>query len=153
MFDSEDWSILNKYKWNVNSQRYVWSHRRNKPPLLMHRLLLGIDGNDQLLGDHVNHQPNDNRKSNLRVATPGDNARNRTPSGRTKYLGVSYQTCRYKSIKTGKIFIYQYLKAKIRVNNKLIHLGTFIYEEDAALAYNDAAKKYFGEFANLNIVK
>lgn len=45
-------------------------------------------------------------------------------------------------------------RVMIRVNNKLIHLGRFPYDKDgeirAALMYNDAALKYFGETAKIN---
>jgi hypothetical protein len=43
-------------------------------------------------------------------------------------------------------------QAKIGVNNKRIHLGSYHTEEEAASAYNEGAKKYHGEFASLNEV-
>lgn len=41
-------------------------------------------------------------------------------------------------------------KAYIKINKKQIHLGYFSTPEEAAVAYNNAAIKYFGEFANQN---
>lgn len=41
-------------------------------------------------------------------------------------------------------------KAAIRVNGKMIHLGYHATAEEAARAYDSAARKYFGEFANPN---
>ena len=38
-------------------------------------------------------------------------------------------------------------------NNKQIKLGSFENENEAALMYNEAAKKYFGDFARTNIIK
>lgn len=55
----------------------------------------------------------------------------------SKYKGVSMHSC-------GK------WDAKIRCNHKSKHLGLFILEEDAARAYNVAAKEIFGEYAHLN---
>lgn len=43
--------------------------------------------------------------------------------------------------------------AGINFNYKYIHLGTFINKEDAAISYNEAAKKYFGKSAYLNDIK
>lgn len=40
--------------------------------------------------------------------------------------------------------------AKIKKNNKNKYIGYYNFKEEAALAYNEAAKKYHGEFARLN---
>ena len=40
--------------------------------------------------------------------------------------------------------------SKIRVKGRRDYLGHFRSEEDAAKAYNIAAEKYFGEFAEIN---
>jgi hypothetical protein len=93
-----------------------------------------------ILIDHINHNGLDNRKANLRLATPAQNSRNRRPVGRgsSQYKGVSYR-------KTDGVFI-----ADIRAGRKRIYLGCFKREIEAAKAYDTAAKKYHGEFASLN---
>lgn len=92
--------------------------------------------------DHSNHNTTDDRIEKLRAASKTENGRNRTSAknSSSKYLGVHWNK------KNQKWY------ASIRINTKLIHLGCFEVETEAALAYNKAAIKYFGEFANLNII-
>lgn len=59
----------------------------------------------------------------------------------SKYKGVSFLKNKNRWV------------AYIRMNGRMIHLGCFTNEEDAALAYNSAAKNFFGEFALINILK
>jgi len=76
---------------------------------------------------------------NCRVATPSQNTQNRAiAAGASNYKGVA---------KNGKGW-----SAKITVNKKRIHLGTFKTAKEAAIAYNKACKEYFKEFAVLNII-
>ena len=42
--------------------------------------------------------------------------------------------------------------AQIYINSKQTNLGRFDNELDAAKAYNRAAKKYYGEFAKINLL-
>jgi len=92
--------------------------------------------------DHKNGIRTDNRIANLRSTTMAGNARNTRSrkSASSKYLGVSLVK------KTGT------WSAALKTGGRSYWLGTFTDENDAARAYNSAAIKYFGEFANLNTV-
>lgn len=85
--------------------------------------------------DHRNCNPSDNRWCNLREATPTQNQANRRGLGKYQ-KGVRLH-------RGGKF------EARIRVNGKQRHLGTFKTAEEAATAYAIAAKQYFGEFARI----
>ncbi len=94
--------------------------------------------------DHINHDGMDNRDANLRAATRAQNMRNRrkiSKSSSSKYKGVTWKKDRSK------------WEASITFERKYIFLGHFENEIDAARAYDEAAKKYHGEFACLNFPK
>jgi hypothetical protein len=92
------------------------------------------------LVDHVNGDGLDNRRENLRPATPSQNNANRRRSSvnSTGFKGVSL----YK--RTGRFRAYLGIGGTIR------HLGYFATADEAARVYDAAAVEVFGEYALLN---
>lgn len=136
LIDDEDYDEVMKFKWfgsNDGPRRYV---RRTLGGMRLTEFLTGIKGIDHIDGNGENNQ-----RSNLREATLLQNNANRRKltKGSSKYKGVCYVYGKGKD-----------WRAYIRVQTKRIHLGYFDNEEDAARAYDKAAKEHFGEFANTN---
>lgn len=124
----EPWGILKSREW-----AYVAIRRRGKPVRLLHRELIGAPGGKWV--DHKNGNTLDNRKANLRICSPSENARNRRQErgAVSRFKGVSrHSPTRWK--------------AQIQVDGKHIYLGVFRTEEEAAGVYNAAAARLFGEF-------
>ncbi len=122
-----------------NTQGYIVI-RFKRVLYLAHRLAwFFVHGQMPKRLDHKNLNKADNRISNLRIATFQQNAANMTVQKRTasKYKGVYLH-------KNSRYYAY------VIVNRKKINLGAFGVAEDAANAYDLAAIKYFGEFANTN---
>jgi hypothetical protein len=145
--DDEDYEYLNQWKWYANEWKRgkhyaVRNVRKNKKYIgyeSMHRLL--SNNNDKkLVTDHINGNTLDNRKSNLRICSISENCKNRIvqKNNKTGFKGVRY-------IKDSNKY-----RAEIFNNGRHYSLGFFIDPIDAAKAYNAAALKYHGEFANLN---
>jgi hypothetical protein len=109
----------------------------------MHRFLLLPERG--VLVDHINGDGLDNRRMNLRLANHSQNAANRCKPQRSR------STSRYKGVffeASGKR--KKRWRALIKVDGQTIHLGSYSEEIEAAVAYDIAAKKHFGEFAKLN---
>jgi len=90
--------------------------------------------------DHEDRNYLNNQRSNLRLATKSQNQANSNLriDSTSGYKGVTWHV---------RIMRWQ---AKIQVRKTRIFLGYFKTPEEAARAYDKAAKRYFGEFANLN---
>lgn len=146
LIDDEDYPLISKYNWfvlKVGNRYYAQTtkyHNKKNKHIYMHRLIMGSPKGMDI--DHINHNTLDNRRPNLRICTRSQNHFNRLkyPSA-SKYKGVS----RIKS--TGQ------WRARIKINRKEIHLGSFWDERDAAKVYDQAAQKYFGKYALLNFPK
>lgn len=142
-FDSSDWATVEQYSWRIKPDcNYVMSFMCIGPnkakTLYMHRVLLGVTDRHTLV-DHINGNPLDNRRSNLRIASYRQNTHNQKAK-KHRPKGVIYVY--YKGTK--------FIAGRITVDGRQIHLGGFATEAEAGAAYNEAAKKYFGEFASLN---
>lgn len=146
MVDDEDYEFLSQWKWyalkptgnkNYYAARGLYDPvTKKRTTQYMHKLLL--DTKDYV--DHRNRNTLDNRRKNLRSATPSQSRTNCTPKGVSKYMGVSAIKGSFK------------WQATICFGGKKRHLGSFDTEEDAAKMYNIWAKTFHGEFANLNKV-
>lgn len=89
--------------------------------------------------DHINGNVLDNRRANLRCATPSQNSSNTKRITAANTSGIR-----------GASFVYGKWEARIRHNGKLLYLGRFTSQEEAGLAYDRAAIELHGEFATLN---
>ena len=142
LVDDEDYYFLNQYKWNLAKPCYARTtlYNGNKKTIYMHSFIMNTPGG--MLTDHIDGNGLNNQKNNLRIVTKSQNNMNsKKGAGFTsKYKGVNWD----KDCKKWR--------AHITLNKKKKHLGVFINEEEAAIAYNEAAKKLFKEYANLNEV-
>jgi hypothetical protein len=104
----------------------------------LHRLILQPGQDEQV--DHLNGDPLDCRRANLRLATPSQNGQNRrvSPLSETRLKGVGWHKGRGR------------YHARIQLEGTRVHLGFFDDPETAALAYDAAARLLFGAFAVCN---
>lgn len=136
--DDEDFEFLSQWQWSQhNSGTKIYARREEyingkRKRIYMHReILKGFP-----LIDHKNGDGLDNRKENLRSATKSQNASNSYKSfGKTKIRGVHWNKQN------------QNWRVRIRVNKKIIEVGSFKELEDALNASVSAYRKYLGEFS------
>lgn len=142
LVDDEDYERLVKYSWNVVGAKQSHLYAEHRLPdgknIRLHRLIM--NNPKGFIVDHINMNGLDNRRSNLRVCNKSENMRNRnkTRANKSGFKGVYWDT----DTKSWK--------AQIKVGDKNYNLGRYHIIEKAALAYNNAAKTYFGSFARLN---
>lgn len=105
---------------------------------LAHRMAwLYVYGECPRVIDHINGDPSDNRIKNLRPASFSQNRANSLPNSNSRHGAKGVHLSR-----TGKRW-----RAKISINKRTVHLGTFPTKEQAATAYLAAARDHYGDFA------
>lgn len=142
--DAADFDWLMQWEWCVSAAGKFRTHfhaARNAAipgPSLMHALILPVE--KPLVVDHVNGDSLDNRRANLRPATPSQNGANGRRHGKAAhgFKGIYFDNAR------------KCWAAQIKVNYITRSLGRFDTPEDAAKVYDVAALEAWGEYAKPN---
>jgi hypothetical protein len=147
LVDDENFEWLSQFKWyarkHILKNRTNWYAVRNitvasgkQKTVQMHRIIAAVAGFPQI--DHRDGNGLNNQRENLRPATCRQNQHNQRKriSCSSKFKGVCWDR------QNGK------WRADIRLPGYRLHLGLF--EEDAAKAYDKAARQLFGEFSFTN---
>lgn len=142
--DEADYERLNQHKWlflhraaaraenfrdESGNRRQRWFH--------MHRVIM--DCPDDMEVDHINRNPLDNRKSNLRICTHQQNSFNHPGYGKKGVHKVTNRPLKKPYC------------TRIMHSGKNIYIGYFETLEESRAAYDSAAMVLFGEFANTKL--
>src|SRR5574343_158114 len=143
LVDNEDYEWIKDYNISISNKSsfYAQIYIPVKGWKYLHREIIAKSQNiDKTTIDHIDRNPLNNQKSNLRIASIKDNTRNVALQSNNKsgFKGVIFHPSRQK------------FSAKIKVDYKSIHIGYFDTAKEAAIAYAIRAKEYFGKFAYLN---
>lgn len=142
LVDQADAQILNQFKWCATRRGATWYAVRGtylpdgrRTLMYMHTAITGYHRTDHVNGDGL-----DNRRCNLRAVTQAENMKNtRRPSNNSSgFKGVCWDRKR------------RIWRAYIKVSGHQRHLGYFPNPIDAAIAYDRAARRDFGEYAAVN---
>lgn len=137
----EDFDFINQWKWYARkAKKTFYATRHNSSnKVYMHKVIMNTP--EGYLTDHIDRNGLNNQRNNLRIVTVAQSNCNKAGCRNTssKYKGVTFRkACKNK------------WEAQIGINGKVISLGRFATELDAAKEYNNAALKYHKEFAYLN---
>ncbi len=138
--DAGDYDWLNQYKWHAFVRQKKWLYAAcqiKRKKIFMHRLIMKPP--PDMFIDHIDGNGLNNKRENLRICTPRQNAYNRKGKSQgSKYKGIMWNKRTRKWV------------TQIKHCDKAMQIGSFNNQIDAAKAYDKKAKELFGEFAYLN---
>lgn len=146
--DAIDFDRVSQYSWHgylAGRKKKVWRASSSvRPNGIQKTIYIGrviMNPPPGAVVDHIDGNPLNNRRSNLRICSQAQNCCNRRVS-RGRYIGVSWK-------KANRQWVAQ-ISFRNKPGNK--YIGLFKTAREAAVAYNNEAKKEFGEYARLNKV-
>lgn len=141
--DEADYGELSKYRWTAVHRKQTWyaarKERVNGKSVChyMHRDIANVA--EGIKVDHKDGNGLNNTRDNLRLATNQQNSFNqRSRGGTSQYKGVYYCS------DTGR------WRTRIKKSGKVVNIGRFDSEAEAARAYDKVARELYGEFAWVN---
>jgi len=143
LVDEIDVPLVNSRRWFVqrSGRNCVYAiSKHHGRTIYMHRVIVGARAGQCV--DHINGDGLDNRRANLRLASRSDNLANArlSASSSSGYKGVTRAPRR--SLRPWM--------AQVTARGRHVYLGCFDTLEEAACAYDTAARSLFGEFARTN---
>lgn len=140
--DDEDYTLFDHWVWKLSNSGYACRSTRSGGIFLHIEIWkehYGKIPEDKEI-DHKDRNRLNCKKENLRLATSSENKTNEDMrrNNTSGYKGVSFHKASNN------------WRADIMIKGKRVSLGYFKDINEAALAYNKAAKQYFGEFAYQN---
>jgi len=144
LVDDDDYEKFGHLKWHAlksrgNRFRAARSvcNKGKKRTLLLHREIIGAEPGDVV--DHINRNPLDNRRSNLRIASHTKNLLNRPnqPNNKSGFKGVYWSS-------RDRLWMVDARAGEARISRG------FKTAADAARAYDDWVTVHHGEFACTN---
>ena len=148
LVDDSDYAWLNQWKWCASCHHRTWYALRKSLVdgssiyTYMHTLILQTPKG--MYSDHKDGNGLHNWRDNLRVCTRAENQHNQQKQKRqcsSNFKGVYFCKDRNK------------WQVNITVGLRRISLGYFSSEIEAAQTYDEAARKYHGEFAHTNFTE
>jgi hypothetical protein len=144
LIDEDDYCKINDIKWSIVAEKYFChclplTMDKRRPHVLMHRLIMGCVPFDGKIIDHINGDPLDNRKQNLRFCTHSENMHNQKKPKHNKsgFKGVFWDNQKNK------------WHSVIKINSKIKHLGYFTCIKRAYKVYCEASRLYHGVFGRI----
>ena len=137
--DEDDLERMSPHSWSYGNRNYALARIGNRP-IPLHRFIMNCPPDMEV--DHIDGNPLNNSKENLRLCNRSQNMANRCQRGSNNTSGYKGVTARRGG-----------WMAQIVVKGRYIRIGDFKDKEAAAIAYNAVALQYHGEFARLNEVR
>jgi len=144
--DDDMFEYLNQWKWTAykNPKDKTWyalratGGRKNHKTIYMHREIMNPQAGMEV--DHKDGNGLNNQKGNLRICTKSQNQYNKSiqKNNKSGYKGVWFDKIRLR------------WAVSITIDGKSRRIGRYTDIVQAARAYDEAAKRYYGEFAKLN---
>lgn len=144
IIDFDDIEKVKYHKWRKSHNHVVTGLPAKGNQQDLSHIILEITVKDsKIVVDHINGNPMDNRKQNLRICSQSENTLNKSfmSNNTSGFIGVSYRKDRDK------------YDPEIRKGSIRCHLGYTVNKIDAVYKRLYAEKILFQEFANINEIK